>query len=95
METELITVTEYCINYGIESSFLDSLEDCDIISLTIIDSEKYVHADQLSELDKYVHLHYDLHINMEGIDAIRHLLRRIDNMQQEILELKTRIHLHE
>jgi hypothetical protein len=95
METGLITITEYCVNYEIESSFIDSLEDCGIISLTIIDSEKYVHPDQLTELDTYIHLHYDLHINMEGIDAIRNLLQRINDMQQEILQLKERIHLHE
>jgi chaperone modulatory protein CbpM len=95
METELITITQYCFNYNIEPSFIDSLEDSGIISFTVVDSERFVHVEQLVELDKYIHLHYDLHINMEGIDAIRHLLQRIDGMQQEIRELRTRVRLHE
>lgn len=93
METQLITITEYCINCNIEPEFIFSLEDSDIISLTIVDTEKYIHKEQLTELEKYIHLHYDLHINIEGIDAIRHLLGKVENMQQEISELKFRLQL--
>lgn len=95
METELITITEYCYKYDIEPSFIISLEDSGIISLTIVDSEKYIHIQQFGELDKYIHLHYDLQINIEGIDAIRHLLQKVDDMQQEIQELKSQLHLHQ
>ena len=95
METQLITITEYCINYQVEPDFIGSLEDCGIISFTIVDTEKYIHTEQFPELEKYIHLHYDLHINIEGIDAIRHLLDKVDKMQSEILQLKSRLHLHE
>jgi len=95
METQLITITEYCVNYNVEPDFIGSLEDSGIIILTVVDTEKYIHIEQLSELEKYIHLHYDLHINIEGIDAIRHLLEKVDQMQNEILQLKSRLHLHE
>jgi len=91
MEAQLITITEYCISCNVEPEFIFSLEDSGIISLTIVDTEKYIHEEQLSELEKYMHLHYDLRINMEGIDAIRHLLGKVENMQQEINELKFRL----
>lgn len=91
MEAQLITITQYCTISNIEPEFILSLEDSGIISLTIIDTEKYIHEEQLSELEKYMHLHYDLHINIEGIDAIRHLLGKVENMQQEINELKFRL----
>ena len=95
MEPQLITITEYCVNYDIEPDFIISLEESGIITLTILDTEKYIHEEQITELDKYVHLYYDLHINIEGIDAIRHLLGKIDQMQNEISSLKSQLHLHQ
>lgn len=95
METELITITEYCFKYDIEPEFIISLEDSGIISLMRVESEKYIHIRQFGELDKYIHLHYDLQINIEGIDAIRHLLEKVDAMQQEIQELKNQLHVHQ
>lgn len=94
METEFITITEYCINYHIDPSFMVSLEESDIVSFPVVEKEKVILADQLAELDKYVHLHYDLQINIEGIDAIRHLLQRVHDMQEQIKELQNELHLH-
>ncbi|MBB2148859.1 chaperone modulator CbpM [Pedobacter gandavensis] len=94
METEFITITEYCINYHIDPSFMVSLEESDIVSFPVVEKEKVILTDQLAELDKYVHLHYDLQINIEGIDAIRHLLQRVHDMQEEIKELQNELHLH-
>jgi len=95
MEPQLITITEYCVNYDIEPDFIISLEESGIITLTILDTEKYIHEEQITELDKYAHFYYDLHINIEGIDAIRHLLGKIDEMQNEISSLKSQLHLHQ
>ncbi|MNV62884.1 Chaperone modulatory protein CbpM [compost metagenome] len=95
METEFITITEYCINYDIDPSFMVSLEESGIIIFTLIGEEKCIHQEQFSELDKYIHLHYDLHINIEGIDAIRHLLQKVSEMQEEIKALNKKLHLHE
>lgn len=95
METTLITISDYCLNYDIEPEFLVSLEDFGIVVFKIVDAQKYIHIEQFSELEKYIHLHYDLHINIEGIDAIRHLLNRVEDMKQEIVLLKSRLNLHE
>ena len=95
MEKELIAITEYCINYDIEPSFIDSLEESGLIMLTSINEEKFIHIEQLQEMDRYIHFHYDLQINIEGIDAIRHLLDKVNHMQEEIQQLKRLLHLHE
>ncbi|MBB5437910.1 hypothetical protein HDC92_001584 [Pedobacter sp. AK017] len=95
METEFITITEYCINYNIEPTFINLLEESGIITLTIINTEKYISLAQLNELEKYVHFHYDLQINIEGIDAILHLLQKVNQMQEEIRDLKKQLRLHE
>ncbi|PYF72939.1 MerR-like DNA binding protein [Pedobacter nutrimenti] len=95
MSMQLIKITEYCVHYNIEPSFLISLEESGIISLTLVGPDKFIQEDQFSEVERYIHLHYDLQINIEGIDAIRHLLGKLTDMQQEITVLKNRLQLHE
>ncbi|MNJ98930.1 Chaperone modulatory protein CbpM [compost metagenome] len=95
MEKELIAITEYCIKYDIEPSFISSLEESGIIILTNVGEEKFISTNQLTEIDRYIHFHYDLLINIEGIDAIRHLLEKVSQMQHEILQLKKQLQLHQ
>lgn len=91
MERDFITVTEYCVKYDIEPSFINSLEESGIIILTNIDQERFIQIEQLPEMDRYIHFHYDLQINIEGIDAIRHLLGKVNAMQDEIRLLKMQL----
>jgi len=95
METELITIRDYCVNYAIDPSFIYSLEESGLIELTIIDGNKFIHFEQLMEMDRYIHFHYDLEINIAGIEAIVNLLQKVRHMQHEIDILKTHIHVHE
>ena len=46
--------------------------------LEIITVEKtdYVHCDKISDFEKLRRLHYDLNINLEGLEAIENLLER-------------------
>ena len=91
MERDLIAITEYCIKYDIEPSFINSLEESGIIIFTDINQERFIHIEQLPEMDRYIHFHYDLQINIEGIDAIRHLLDKVSSMQDEIRQLKKQL----
>ncbi len=95
MQTEFISITEYCNNYQVEPSFIGSLEEGGLIEIIIINQEKAIPNTQLFELEKYTRWHYDLHINIEGIDAIRHLLERVNAMKNEIENLKTKVSLYE
>lgn len=95
MEKELIAINEYCINYDVEPSFIESLEDSGLIMLTSINDKKFLRIEQLQEMDRFIHFHYDLQINIEGIDAIRHLLDRINLMRQEIEQLKRLVNIYE
>lgn len=95
MEKELIAINEYCINYDVEPSFIESLEDSGLIMLTSINDKKFLRIEQLQEMDRFIHFHYDLQINIEGIDAIRHLLDKINLMRQEIEQLKRLVNIYE
>ena len=51
-------------------------------------------ASQLAELERYTHLYYDLSINIAGIDAIHHMLERIELLQQEVRSLRNELEFY-
>lgn len=93
MDAELIIIKEYCIKNKVEPDFIFKLESEGLIQVSIVENERYIHVSQLNYLDQYVRWHYDLSINIEGIDVIRNLLDKIDEMQQEIQSLRERLRL--
>ncbi len=96
MPTEyLISVDELCTSHKIDISFISLLEQIGLIEITTIQEAGFINAEQLQQLEKYIRFYYELDINIEGIETITHLLRRIDQMQYEIIQLKNRLLLYE
>ena len=96
METKnLISTDEFCALYNVEYSFVSSLQESGLIEITTLEERGFIPTSQLVELEKYVRLHDELDINLEGIEAINHLLQRIRTMQDEIATLKNRLRLYE
>lgn len=92
---DLIAVNEFCIHHNIEISFIELLQQNGLIKINTIESKYFVDKEQLPQLEKFVRFYYDLNINMEGIETITYLLKRIENCQNEITELKNRLRLYE
>lgn len=95
METELITIEDYCAKYAVEPSFIVALEDSGLIALTVIEDSKYIRYKQLVEMERFIHFHYELQINIEGIEAIMGLLQKIKSLQHEIESLKSQAQLRQ
>ena len=92
---KLIPATEFCANYNVSISFIRSLQETGLMETTTIEETEYIPASRLQELEKIVRLYYDMDINLEGIESIIHLLRRIDSMQDEITFLRNRLSMYE
>lgn len=92
MDTEMIIIKEYCEKSHTDPTFLLSLEEGGLIEIRTVNGERYLLVSQLRELERYSHLYYDLSINIEGIDAIRHLLTRMETLQQEVRQLRRELH---
>jgi len=90
-QEELIPANDFCTHHHIEYSFISSLEDSGLISITSIERSSFIHVDELNKLEKYVRLHYDLDINIEGIETINYLLEKIEEMQREIVNLRNKM----
>ena len=91
MQTELIIVSEYCHKCQIEPSFIELLQEGGLIEVHIEGGEHYLLVSQLPEVERYSRMYYDLSINMEGIDAIHHLLERMESMRKEINTLQSQL----
>ena len=92
---DLIATHVFCAQNNVELSFINSLHEYGLIEITTIEEIQFIPADKLQQLEKLIRLHYDLEINLEGIEAITYLLQKIENMQNEIRLLRDRLHLYE
>jgi len=96
MQTEyLIAVDKFCANHNIEISFISSLQQTGLIEITTIKETGFIDAGQLQQLEKFIRLYYELDINLEGIETITHLLKRVNSLQDEIIALRNRLRLYE
>lgn len=95
MQTDLIIVSEYCQKCHIDPSFIRLLEEGGLIDIDVVEGEQYLLSSQLRDVERYTRMYYDLSINVEGIDAIHHILRRVDRLQQEIARLRNRLRVYE
>ena len=94
MNNNKIIISEYCDKCHIEPSFILMLEEDGLIDILEVGNQKYIRETQLPELERYTRLYYDLSINIEGIDAIRHLLGRVRSMEDEIFRLRQELNFY-
>lgn len=92
MQNENLIPVEVCgSQYNVELSFIHSLDQYGFIHIVSVEQKQFIESDELQTLEKFIRLHYELEINLEGIEAISYLLDRVQNMQHEIAYLKSKL----
>jgi len=91
----LIPAADFCRYTHIEISFLQSLEAHGLLQLTTVNETYFLHPEHLGHVEKLSRLHHDLAINMEGLDAVLHLLHQLEQSQQEIAQLRNQLRRYE
>jgi phenylalanine-4-hydroxylase len=71
------------------------LHENGLIETVIIEEGRFIPEDRLSDIEKIIRLHYELDINLEGIEVIIHLLRRMEDTRREMTALKNRLRMYE
>jgi len=94
-QTDIIVLDEFCASHQVEISFVRSLEEYGLVQTIIVNETLCVPGNELSKLEQIVRLHQELNINSEGIDVIINLLQRIENMQNEINGLRSKLNFYE
>ncbi|MDQ3017619.1 MAG: chaperone modulator CbpM [Bacteroidota bacterium] len=93
METEhRIRVDLICTHYNVEIAFIESLQDYGLLEIHHQADNRYLDSLCLQDLERMIRLHFDLGVNMEGIDTITHLLKRMQYLQEEVQQLRNRLH---
>jgi hypothetical protein len=90
-----IAIDEFCSSWNIETSFINSLQEIGLIEVVIVNETLYINVSQLQQLEKCIRFYYELDINLEGIETIMHLLLRMNNMQNDINDLRNKLRLFE
>lgn len=96
MSTEqLISIELYCQHEELDIAFVQALKERGLIGLVMQEERIYIEPEQVSRLEQLARLHYELEINLEGLEAISHMLDRMDRMQREMRELQERLRVYE
>lgn len=90
-----IPLHKLCELYKIEMSFFSSLNEIGLIQITTLEESHYVHQDKIIDIEKMIRMHRDLEINIEGIDIAFNLLKKIDELENELISIKNRLRIYE
>ena len=92
---EMISANEFCIYHNIELSFITSLKDSGLIDISTVGEKIFVSESELAKVEKLVRLYYEMDINIEGIETITYLLQRLNEMQEQVVQLNNRLRMYE
>lgn len=94
-DSNLILIEQICRHYEIEPDFIVSLNSYGLIEIIELEQNKYLKLQEMTTVEKMIRMHYDLQINIEGIDAISHLLNKIENLQFELQSVQNRLRMYD
>ena len=92
---KLIAIDVFCARHEVEISFVSSLQQTGLIEIIIIKETGFINSDQLQLLEKFIRFHYEMNINLEGIETISYMLQRMINLQEQNISLINRLRLYE
>ncbi|MBD1394492.1 chaperone modulator CbpM [Mucilaginibacter glaciei] len=96
MRTEnVISVSDFCVFHNVEYTFVDYLADAGLVTVTAINQTNCIPIDEIQKLERLVRLHNELDINEPGVATINNLLQKLDDMQQEVSYLRSKLSLYE
>ena len=94
-DEEMIPLETFCNYYHVERSFVEMLESYGLVSISSREEQRFILMEEVVELEKFSRLYYDLNINVPGIDALKHLLEKLKELQQETENLRARLRIYE
>lgn len=94
-DSNLILIEQICRHYEIEPDFIVSLNSYGLVEIIELDQHKYLKLQEMTAIEKMIRMHYDLQINIEGIDAITHLLEKIEKLQLDLQAVQNRLRIYD
>ncbi len=91
---KMIAVKEFCKYHNINSDLIVTLNQNELIELITIKRTHYIPGKNLHALEKIVRLYNDLHVNIEGIQTILHLLSQLEEKEAQIAEIRNQLEFY-
>ncbi|MEY8759615.1 chaperone modulator CbpM [Chryseobacterium tongliaoense] len=85
--SERISREELVKIYNIEITFFDELVEYGLLSVQTENEIRYLLYDDLPAFERFANWHYDLEINLPGLEVIHDMLRKMDDLKQKNREL--------
>lgn len=81
--SERISREELVKIYNIEITFFDSLEEAGLLKPVVDNEVKYLLYEELPAFERFANWHYDLEVNLPGLEVIQHLLDKLEKLRNE------------
>ena len=94
-EEDIIPLEMFCSFYQVEQTFIETLESHGLITISYRENQRFIPIEEITELEKYTRMYYELNINVPGIDALKNMLEKIKELQREAETLRARLRIYE
>lgn len=92
---DFIPISQLCDHYTVEVSFFKKLHEEGLLEITQFEKTECLHQDTLHSFERIMRIHRDLHVNVEGIDVVMNLLEKVEQLNKELYQVKSRLGLYE
>ncbi len=92
---KFILVKTYCSHTQIEEGFMKTLHEYGLVTFEEKENDYFMNPSDITKIERMFRLHTELGINMEGLDALNNLLKRLLEMEKEVSILRGRLNLYE
>ncbi|KMQ65400.1 MerR family transcriptional regulator [Chryseobacterium angstadtii] len=89
--TERISREELVRIYNIEITFFDELVDVGLLNIETENEIRYLLYEDLPVFERFTNWHYDLEINLPGLEVISDMLRKMEALKQKNRELMNKL----
>jgi chaperone modulatory protein CbpM len=89
--SERISREELVKIYNIEITFFDELVDSGLLNIQMENEIRYLMYEDLPSFERFANWHYDLEINLPGLEVIHEMLQKMENLRQKNKELMNKL----
>ncbi|GAA4158566.1 hypothetical protein GCM10022217_19980 [Chryseobacterium ginsenosidimutans] len=85
--SEKISREELVKIYNIEVTFFDELVDSGLLNIQTENEIRYLMYEDLPIFERFTNWHYDLEINLPGLEVIHEMLKKMEDLKKKNREL--------
>ncbi|GAB0157203.1 hypothetical protein CHRYSEOSP005_24740 [Chryseobacterium sp. Alg-005] len=89
--SERISREELVKIYNIEITFFDELVDCGLLNAQTENDILYIDYEDLPAFERFTNWHYDLEINLPGLEVIHDMLQKMEDLKKKNRELMKKL----